>query len=96
MNKVFLYLKGLILALCGKYPHEELEHLDFIKVKLTTDYQWLMGLPYARHVVKRHNDFVDSNYKSILHQGIFEFREELISIYAVVSKNTISDSDHKK
>lgn len=77
MNKISLYLSGLLLALRGKFPHKEVEHLNFLKVQLNCDDRWLSVMPIVAQVASRHYAMSKDDYRSVAHEDISEFRHKL-------------------
>ena len=73
---MFNYFYGIWLALCGKFPHEEVAHLLYLKENLTRDYNWFQGIPPGAAICQRHHEMASFNYKANAQPHIKLFRYE--------------------
>lgn len=91
MLKLKLYVAGLILALRGKFPYKELEHLEFLKIQLNCDDRWLSVIPVAAEVAKRHYDMSKADYRSISHEDISDFRQRINKSTPIITQKQLRD-----
>lgn len=78
MSQFLLYIHGLWMAIRGKYPHEELKHLEFVKTNIRRDAKWLCIHPGLEQLVERHELMCDSDkWKTTSFEGIASFRERI-------------------
>lgn len=61
VSKVLDYLTGVFLALCGRYPYKELDHLSYLQTQITVDYQWLSCTKY-NPLAERHFYMIQPSY----------------------------------
>lgn len=89
IEKIGSYIEGLLLALMGKYPFKELEHLEFIQVQIKEDARWLCVVPSLRDIVERHETMVSDTWRSIQFVGVSKFREHVIKEEAIRNKQRV-------
>lgn len=71
------YLYGLWMAIMGRYPHKEVELLDFITVVIIQDEQFLASVPIANTVTTRYKTILQGNYRAWSAENISDFRDRL-------------------
>ncbi len=89
MTKLGLYFLGLYLALRGKFPHKEVEHLRFLKVELNCDDRWLSVIPVAAEVSQRHYLMSKDDYRTTSFESISEFRQRINKSTPIVSNKIL-------
>jgi hypothetical protein len=76
IEKILDYLTGVVLALCGKYPYEELEHLDWLQTQMSVDYQWLSCTRY-KPLAERHFKMIQPDFRRREFEPIQSIRERI-------------------
>jgi len=78
-EKFWQYVHGVILSLCGKFPHEELDQLQCLKINIYQDDRWLCIHHGVAPLTERYVNLCSPGWRKYPVQDIASFRRVLFT-----------------